>query len=123
MADNINNNKDNMMDQDFDYTIVLDGSYKGPDVQSEVARIDEKAALDQLYKAYEAMILREPTIVDRDDAYPHSYEWRMGGKYGEGKRAVLEEAINLGKKIADTPAYEKYAEEIKNRKFAPESWD
>ena len=39
------------------------------------------------------------------------------------KAPVLEEAIKKGVRIADTEAYEKYIQEVKSRKFEPDSWD
>ena len=61
--------------------------------------------------------------LDKDDIYPHTYQWRLGDKYDAGKAPVLEEAIKKGVRIADTEAYEKYIQEVKSRKFEPDSWD
>ena len=117
-------------DKDFDYTIVMDASYISPDV-NDFKQPEEKAAsaedpnaeYELLYKDYERMILRDPTVLDKDDAYPHSYQWRIGDKYDPAKKPVLEEAIEKGVRITDTEAYENYVEEIKHRKFTMESWD
>ena len=142
--------KDNA--KDFDYTIVLDPRYPSLDDQeqaeaaakagaetaqggTEAAKTvevsmkqapekdDRKAAVDRLYAEYEAMCYKEPTVVDMDDAYPHSYQWRIGDRYDVAKVAVLREALKERKLIADTEAYLIYVEEIKSRSFKPESWD
>lgn len=84
---------------------------------------DRKAAIDRLYDEYEKMCYKESTAVDKDDAYPHSYQWRIGDRYDEAKVAVLREALKERKLIADTEAYLIYVEEIKSRSFRPESWD
>jgi hypothetical protein len=135
-------NKDNS--KDIDYTIVLDPRYPSLDAQeqaeaetrvfekpgaeaakgSEEPEKDEhKAAIDRLYDEYEKMCYKESTAVDKDDAYPHSYQWRIGDRYDEAKVAVLREALKERKLIADTEAYLIYVEEIKSRSFRPESWD
>ena len=117
-------------DKDFDYTIVMDASYISPDVndfkqpeEKAAAAEDPNAEYELLYYDYERMILRDPTVLDRDDAYPHSYQWRMGDRYDPGKLQALEEALNNRTKIEDTEAYRKFIDEMKNRKFKPESWD
>ena len=79
--------------------------------------------MDRLYYEYERMSFRDPNVLDKDDAYPHSYQWRIGDKYDPAKKPVLEEAIEKGVRITDTEAYENYVEEIKHRKFTMESWD
>lgn len=84
---------------------------------------EHKAAIDRLYDEYEKMCYKESTAVDKDDAYPHSYQWRIGDRYDEAKVAVLREALKERKLIADTEAYLIYVEEIKSRSFRPESWD
>lgn len=116
-------------EKDFEYTIVMDASYTGPDV-NEFRKPEEggdgpdaNKEYELLYYDYERMILRDPTVLDKDDAYPHSYQWRVGDRYDPGKIAALEEAINNRVRISDTEAYRKYVEEMKNRKFKPESWD
>ncbi len=135
---------------DFEYTIVMDPKHPISDTEKETPKEETPAQgaaqtgaasapqtkpeapkqtmnlrdlMDRLYYEYERMCLKEPTILDRDDAYPHSYQWRMGGRYDPEKKDVLIEAIKLGKKISDTEAYERYVAEVKNRKFNPESWD
>ena len=128
--------KDNA--KDFDYTIVLDPRYPSLDDQEQAEaaaqtaeasveqapeKDDRKAAVDRLYAEYEAMCYKEPTVVDMDDAYPHSYQWRIGDRYDVAKVAVLREALKERKLIADTEAYLIYVEEIKSRSFKPESWD
>ena len=117
-------------DKDFDYTIVMDASYISPDVndfkqpeEKAAAAEDPNAEYELLYYDYERMILRDPTVLDRDDAYPHSYLWRMGDRYDPGKLAALEEALNNICRISDTQAYKKYLDDMKTRKFKPESWD
>ena len=117
-------------EKDFEYTIVMDASYTGPDVNdfrdaddgAEKAG-DTNAEYELLYKDYERMILRDPTVLDKDDAYPHSYQWRMADRYDPGKIEALEEALNNVTRISDTQAYRKFLEDMKNRKFKPESWD
>ena len=116
--------------KDFDYTIVMDASYTGPDV-NDLKNVDEdieKAAdmvadYEMLYFDYEKMALMLPTVLDKDDAYPHSYQWRVGDRYDPGKIEALREALESKIKIEDTDAYRKFIEEIKGRKFKPESWD
>ena len=117
-------------EKDFEYTIVMDASYLGPDANdfrkpedsADMAN-DPNAEYELLYYDYERMILRDPTVLDKDDAYPHSYQWRVGDRYDPGKLEALEEAINNRIRISDTQAYKKYIEEMKNRRFKPESWD
>ncbi len=134
--------------RDYDYTIVLDGNYletsgheeklgkevkrlKPEDQQTKTPaddsqdekQTDSKVRVDLLYSTYEKMLFKEPTIMDDDDAYPHSYQWRMGDRYDPGKIEVLEAAVREGKKISDTEAYQKYVEDVTNRKFTPDSWD
>ena len=122
-------NKKTFNDKDFEYTIVMDASYTGPDVndfrQPEEGsdQPDPNAEYELLYYDYERMILRDPTVLDKDDAYPHSYQWRVGDRYDPGKIEALEEALNNRTRISDTQAYKKYLEEMKTRKFKPESWD
>ena len=137
--------KDNA--KDFDYTIVLDPRYPSLDDQEQAEaaakagaetaqggteaaqgekapeKDDRKAAIDRLYAEYEAMCYKEPTVVDMDDAYPHSYQWRIADRYDVAKVAVLREALKERKLIADTEAYLIYVEEIKSRSFRPKSWD
>ena len=117
-------------EKDFEYTIVMDASYTGPDV-NDFRKPEEGAGngndpnteFELLYRDYERMILKDPTVLDKVDAYPHSYQWRMADRYDPGKIEALEEAINNMKRISDTQAYRKFLEDMKNRKFKPESWD
>lgn len=133
----INNN------DDYEYTVVLKGNYLKPSDTAEDSgqvveransgsvqgasgsthKIDQHKLMDRLYYEYEKMCLKEPTVLDKDDAYPHSYHWRIGDRYDPAKIEVLEEALSTGKKIVDTEAYLKYVETVKNRRFTPVSWD
>lgn len=137
--------EDNNRKDFYDYTIVMDGDYKGPNnggVNKDMAAELEKAIEDKyvaekprqeqteetdkaerLYFDYERMCFKEPTTLDRDDIYPHSYYWRIGDRYDQDKLAVLEEALREGKKIEETDAYVKYTEKLKHQKFSPDSWD
>ena len=59
---------------DFDYTIVMDASYVGPDVRkAETPEADNRAITDRLYDEYEQMCRRMSAVFDADDLYPHSY--------------------------------------------------
>ena len=69
------------------------------------------------------MCFKEPTVLDMDDIYPHSYQWRVGDRYDQGKLEALEEALRKGIKIADTEAYQRYIEEVRRRRFNPVSWE
>ena len=102
-------------EKDFEYTIVMDASYTGPDVndfrkpeEGADNAGDANAEYELLYSDYERMILRDPTVLDKDDAYPHSYQWRMADRYDPGKIEALEESplwlkFFGGKKIRDLP--------------------
>ena len=119
--------------KDFKYTIVLDGNFADAagrveePAEAEHVRDDahseHREMMDRLYYEYEKMCLKDPNTLDKDDIYPHTYQWRLGDKYDAGKAPVLEEAVRQGVRIADTEAYRKYIEEVKNRKFEPDSWD
>ena len=136
--------------KDIDYTIVLDKNYSGPDLdktggwQKELESFippdyntasdraasdaadesgDTRAMIDKLYSDYETMCLKEPTVLDIDDAYPHTYYWRMGDRYDPDKIEVIKKALKQGIKIAETDAYLEYVEKVKNRRFSPDSWD
>lgn len=117
-------------EKDFEYTIVMDASYTGPDV-NDFRKPEEGAGngndpnteFELLYRDYERMILKDPTVLDKDDAYPHSYQWRMADRYDPGKIEALEEALNNRTRISDTQAYRNFIEDMKNRRFKPESWD
>ena len=122
--------KNTFNEKDFEYTIVMDASYTAPDANDlrkpgeGAGQAGEAHAEDErLYADYERMAFRLPTVLDRDDAYPHSYQWRVADRYDPGKLAALEEALNNRSKIEDTEAYQKFIDEMKNRRFRPESWD
>lgn len=134
--DKINNN------EDFDYTIVMDPRYPGLDpVKHEPlegaepkkseepaapAKEPEKVVIDpweRLYAEYEEMCFKDPTILDKDDAYPHSYQWRVGDRYDPAKIEVLKAALREGKRITDTEAYQEFIEDIKSRKLEPLNWE
>lgn len=126
---------------DFDYTIVMDPRYPGLDpVQPEPAAAaepeksrepeapakEEKPVIDpweRLYAEYEEMCFKDPTILDTDDAYPHSYQWRVGDRYDPAKIEVLKAALREGKRITDTEEYQNYVEDIKGRKLEPLTWE
>ena len=84
---------------------------------------EHREMMDRLYYEYERLCLQDPNTLDKDDIYPHTYQWRLGDKYDAGKAPVLEEAIRRGVRISDTEAYAKYIQEVKSRKFEPDSWD
>ncbi len=118
-------------EKDIDYTIVMDPSYfeltevsGDPDVEvaEEGVSSDRKAA-DRLYSEYEKMCYKLPTVLDADDAYPHSYQWRIVDKYAPSKLKVVEEALSLGVKIADTEAYASYVEEVKTSGVELDPWE
>lgn len=128
--------------EDFDYTIVMDPRYPGldpvkhkplegaePEKSAEVeapAKEPEKPVIDlweRLYAEYEEMCFKDPTILDKDDAYPHSYQWRVGDRYDPAKIEVLKAALSEGKRITDTEAYQEYIEDIKSRKLEPLNWE
>ena len=118
---------------EFEYTLVLGRDYldedgKDPKTREEGKHFSElpteqEEEMDRLYYEYETLWLRSPTVLDKDDAYPRSYYWRLGGRYDPDKKAVLEEALSTGKRIEDTDAYRKYVEKAKSMKFTPDSWE
>ena len=62
-------------EKDFEYTIVMDASYIGPDVndfrkpeEGADKANDPNTEAELLYHDYERMILRDPTVLDKDDA-------------------------------------------------------
>ena len=114
-------------DKDFEYTIVMDASYTGPDINDlrkpGDEAMDPHSEDERLYVDYERMAFRLPTVLDKDDAYPHSYQWRVADRYDPGKIEALQEALNNVTRISDTQAYGKFLEDMKKRKFKPESWD
>ena len=69
------------------------------------------------------MCFKDPTILDKDDAYPHSYQWRVGDRYDPAKIEVLKAALREGKRITDTEEYQNFIENIKSRKIEPLSWE
>ena len=115
----------------IEYTIVMDmdklpiEALRSRDDKSN--NIDKtsnlKANIDDLYRKYEKMRLSEPTVLDEDDIYPRSYQWRMGDRYDMGKVAALEEALKSWKKIEETEAYSKYVETISKSGLKLDSWD
>ena len=126
--------------EDFDYTIVMDPRYPGLDpirheplAEAEKkpepeahAKEPEKVVIDpweRLYAEYEEMCFKDPTILDKDDAYPHSYQWRVGDRYDPAKIEVLKAALREGKRITDTEEYQNFIENIKSRKIEPLSWE
>lgn len=126
----------------YEYTIVLDGDYLGtneseeklgtaverhvpeaaPDGQTSAPENTREAA-DKLYSDYEKMIFRDPNVLDKDDAYPHTYQWRIADRYDPAKIEVIEAALKSGVKITDTEEYLRYSEEMASRRFMPDSWD
>ena len=117
--------------EDFDYTIVMDPRYPGLDPirhepLAEPEKKPEKVVIDpweRLYAEYEEMCFKDPTILDKDDAYPHSYQWRVGDRYDPAKIEVLKAALREGKRITDTEEYQNFIENIKSRKIEPLSWE
>ena len=126
-------NKNNKFN-DMEYTVVLDKNYKAPVVEAgkkeaaaakepKVQLSESQMAAEKLYEKYEKMFLRDFTALDKDDIYPHSYQWRVGDRYSEDKLTVVEAAIKQGKRIADTEEYLAYIEKVKKTKFSPGSWE
>ena len=131
-----NNNKDF---KDMDYTVVLDRNYRGPVIEAEQKKQEAEAAkaviepeiefdaskaeAEKIYETYESMFLKDYTALDKDDIYPHSYQWRVGDRYSEDKLAVVEAAIRRKKRIAETEEYLEYVEKVKRSKFTPMSWE
>ena len=99
------------------------GAEAGQAVPAPEPQIEYNDYYERLYAEYEEMALKEPTILNMDDAYPHSYQWRVGDRYDPAKIEVLKAALSPGKRITDTEEYQKYIDDIKNRRFKPESWD
>ena len=131
-----NNNKDL---KDMDYTVVLDRNYRGPVIEAEQKKEEAEAAkaviepeiefdaskaeAEKIYETYESMFIKDYTALDKDDIYPHSYQWRVGDRYSEDKLAVVEAAIRRKKRIAETEEYLEYVEKVKRSKFTPMSWE
>ena len=108
----------------IEYTVVLDRQQLP--IEALKSRDDEqislKESIDLLYSEYEKMRLNEPTVVDTDDIYPRSYQWRMGDRYDMGKVAALEEALKNWRSIEETKAYSKYIEVVTNSGMSPDAW-
>ena len=131
-----NNNKDF---KDMDYTVVLDRNYRRPVIEAEQKKQEAEAAnavpepeiefdaskaeAEKIYETYESMFIKDYTALDKDDIYPHSYQWRVGDRYSEDKLAVVEAAIRRKKRIAETEEYLEYVEKVKRSKFTPMSWE
>ena len=119
---------------DFDnieYTIVMDPEYPLTEGMKE-GRIPESAktvkketgdATDILYAEYERMCLKEPTVLDKDDIYPHTYQWRIVRKDDPAKIALVRKALEQGVKIADTDEYQEFLEDVKKRGLGPDAWE
>ena len=135
MTGNDRNNNGAAADN-FEYTVVLDENYTGPELNADGEGLNELLTYlpdkkadneenkkERLYQDYEKMCFKEPTVLDMDDIYPHSYQWRVGDRYDQGKLEALEEALRKGIKIADTEAYQRYIEEVRRRRFNPVSWE
>ena len=84
---------------------------------------DPVVTMDNLYEAYEEMCFRDPTVLDKDDIYPHSKQWRTTDRYNLAKLAVLTEAVKTGKRIAETEAYKKFVGAKARRAMAQMKWD
>ena len=138
----MDNNKD--IFDDMEYTVVLDGSYRSPymaaEMEKEAAKAEAEPAqepvkepeneakganaeAEKLYAEYEKMFLKDYTALDKDDIYPHSYQWRVGDRYSADKLSVIEAALKRKKRIADTDEYQEYVEKVKKSKFSPDSWE
>lgn len=78
---------------------------------------------ERVYAAYEKMCLKEPTVLDKDDIYPRTYQWRAGDRYDPDKVAVVAAAVKQHRRITETEAYARYVDEVTKRKFNPISWD
>ena len=111
----------NFNEKDIEYTIVMDPEYANAvNVKKDA---DPKHAIDLLYEEYERMCKKDPTVLDKDDIYPRSYQWRMADKYDPAKVGLVREALKQSKKIADTEEYRAFTEEAKKSKLDSFSWD
>lgn len=108
-------------DKDIEYTIVMDPEYA--DAVKAANDADPVHAVDLLYKQYEQMCLNGSGVLDRDNIYPRSYQWRMGDKYDPAKVGLVREALRQNKLIADTEEYQAFLEEYKKTKVGTFSWD
>lgn len=122
MADN--NNTVSKTINDIEYTVVLDRRMISTEALDSKADNQKnlKEDIDLLYREYEKMRLMEPTVLDIDDIYPRSYQWRMGDRYDMGKVAALEEALKNRKSIEETEAYSKYIETVSRSGMSPDAW-
>lgn len=122
----INDKKYSNTTDDIQYTIVMRRDEVLPDEKpersSETAS-DFKKSADRLYHEYEKICFRDPTVLDKDDIYPRSYQWRLGDRYDPGKLAAVKEAVLKMVRIEETEAYGKYAETMSGKNFTPDSWD
>ena len=117
--------------ENIEYTIVMDPAFPltedGKPEQAAGSVNKEKRdagdTADILYAEYERMCLREPTVLDKDDVYPHSYQWRMTAKDDPAKIALVSAALKEEKKIADTDAYQEFLEDVKKRGLGPGAWE
>lgn len=109
----------------IEYTIVMDPSFTLTGNKDHAHSKNSVAvnSTDRLYAEYESMCLREPTILDSDDAYPHSYQWRIIDRYDPVKIALVKAAIKEGKKIADLEAYQEFLENVSKSKIGPANWE
>ena len=108
-------------EKDIEYTIVMDPEYA--DAVKAVNDADPKRAVDLLYKEYEQMCLGGSSVLDKDEIYPRSYQWRMGDKYDPAKVGLVREALRQNKLIADTEEYQTFLAEAKKNKVESFSWD
>lgn len=108
-------------EKDIEYTIVMDPEYASAIASQKDA--DPKHAVDLLYEQYERMCLSGASVIDKDDIYPRSYQWRMGDKYDPSKVGLVREALRQNKKIEDTEEYRTFLEESKKNKVETFSWD
>lgn len=108
-------------EKDIEYTIVMDPEYAA--AVSAKKDSDPKHAIDLLYEEYERSCLGGASVLDRDDIYPRSYQWRMGDKYDPAKVGLVREALRQNRLIADTEEYQEFLEESKKSKVETFSWD
>ena len=113
---------ENMINEkDIEYTIVMDPEFA--DALNQKKAADPRHEVDLLYAEYEQMCMMDPTVLDRDDIYPHSYQWRMGDRYDPVKVGLVREALKENRKIADTGKYREFVEEMKKSRIDTISWD
>ena len=72
---------------------------------------------ERVYAAYEKMCLKEPTVLDKDDIYPRTYQWRAGDRYDPDKVAVVAAAVVAAAVVAaavvEVPPLELQAAKVK----------